>query len=180
MKLFICLYATILFAATTVHAQKIFSTNTAQLSFYSKAPLEEIKAINNEGESKMLQSNGQLIFAVLIKGFVFKNELMQEHFNENYLESTKFPKAVFKGYVTNIASIDFTKDGSYNATIAGDLTIHGITQKIQSAATINIQNSKVLLSGKFNINLKDYNITGLYIGTKIAPQVEITVNCKYE
>jgi polyisoprenoid-binding protein YceI len=128
----------------------------------------------------MLQKNGQVVFSVLIKGFVFKNALMQDHFNENYLESTKYPKADFKGFITNINAVDFSKDGVYNIVADGDLTIHGITKKVQSPGTLEVKGTNVIVTAKFKVVLKDYNVTGNYIGTKIAPEVEITVNCKYE
>lgn len=162
------------------HAQKLFSTNTGQVSFYAGTPLEDVRAVNNEANSKMLQKNGQIVFSVLVKGFVFKNALMQDHFNENYMESTKYPKADFKGFITNISTVDFTKDGVYNVTAAGDLTIHGVTQKVQVPGTIEVKGGAVTLTAKFKAELKDYNVTGNYIGTKIAPEVEITVNCKYD
>lgn len=161
-------------------AQKLYSTNTGQVGFYAGTPLEDIRAVNNEAESKFLQKNGQIIFAVLVKGFVFKNALMQDHFNENYMESTKFPKADFKGFIANISTVDFTKPGVYNVTAAGDLTIHGVTQKVQTTGTLEVKGSGAVLQTKFKIKLADYNVTGNYIGTKIAPEVELSVNCQYQ
>jgi len=161
-------------------AQKLFATNMGQISFYASTPLEDVRAVNNEADSKMLQKNGQIIFSVLTKGFVFKNALMQDHFNENYMESTKYPKADFKGFITNIASVDFSKDGIYNIIAAGDLTIHGVTQKVQSYGTLQVKGASITIVSKFKVVLKDYNVTGNYIGTKIAPEVEISINCKYE
>ena len=163
-----------------INAQKLLATNTGQVSFYAGTPLEDVRAVNNEADSKMLQKNGQIVFSVLTKGFVFKNALMQDHFNENYMESTKYPKADFKGFITNINTVDFTKDGVYNITAAGDLTIHGVTQKVQSTGTLEVKGTSVIIAAKFKVVLKDYNVTGNYIGTKIAPEVEITINCKYE
>ncbi|HWB24647.1 MAG TPA: YceI family protein [Chitinophagaceae bacterium] len=172
--------ACVVFIAGITHAQKLFSTKTGQISFYAGTPLEDVRAINNETDSKMLQKNGQIIFSVLVKGFVFANALMQDHFNENYMESTKFPKADFKGFITNINAVDFDKDGIYNISAGGDLTIHGITQKVNLNGTLEVKGDNIILLSKFKIALKDFDVTGNYIGTKIAPEVEITVNCKYE
>ncbi len=162
------------------NAQKLFSTQTGQIKFYSSTPLESVEAVNNEAESKMLQKNGQIIFAVLIQGFHFANSLMQDHFNENYMESTKYPKAEFKGYITNISAVNFNADGKYNITTTGDLTIHGVTQKITTTGVLEVSNGKVSVNSVFNIHLKDYQVTGSYIGTKIAEQIQITVDCKYD
>jgi len=64
--------------------------------------------------------SGDFVFRVLIRSFEFEKALMQEHFNENYLESHKFPNASFQGKVTNLSEIDFTKDGTYEATVEGN------------------------------------------------------------
>lgn len=176
-----CLIIILLLAVSIMaNAQKLFSTKTGQVSFYAGTPLEDVRAINNEGDSKMLQKNGQIVFSVLIKGFVFANSLMQDHFNENYMESTKYPKAEFKGFITNIPVVDFNKDGVYNISADGDLTLHGVTKKIHSEGTLQVQGAGITIQSKFKVALKDYNVTGNYIGTKIAPEVEITINCKYE
>jgi polyisoprenoid-binding protein YceI len=105
---------------------------------------------------------------------------MEDHFNENYLESSKYPKAEFKGYITNITTVDFSKNGKYPVTVEGNLTIHGVTQKINGSGFITIYSGKPSINGTFKIKIKEYGISGLYIGDKIANEAEITVNCKYE
>ncbi|MFX8934000.1 hypothetical protein ABTN02_20340, partial [Acinetobacter baumannii] len=81
---------------------------------------ENIEAIHSQVNSK-LTDGGQMAFALLIRGFVFKNALMQEHFNENYMESNLFPKASFNGKIDNIKDIDFSKNGVYQASVSGEL-----------------------------------------------------------
>lgn len=162
-----------------VQAQKVFQTKSGKIKFYSSAPLENIEAINNQVDSK-LATNGQTTFMLGIKGFRFENATMQEHFNENYMESTKFPKAVFLGNITNIASVNFDKDGSYKVSVTGDLEIHGVKKKITIEGTIDIKAGKVAVKSKFNIKLSDFNIKGSLIGEKIAKEVEVTVDCKYD
>ena len=141
---------------------------------------EKIAAINNQTDSKFVGENGQVIFAVLIKGFKFENQLMEDHFNENYMESTKFPKADFKGYITNIKDVNFSKDGSYPVTLDGNLTLHGVTNKVTATGTMKVAGGAPEMEGTFKIKLKDYKVEGLYIGEKIAPEVAITVKCKYQ
>ena len=180
MKRLFILVAAIGLASTCLQAQKIYSTKTGKISFFSNAPLEDIEAKTTEVESKLLASTGQVVFTLLMKGFQFENPLMQEHFNENYVESTKYSKADFKGFITNIKDINFTKDGAYPANVNGMLTIHGVTKEVSSTGTISVNAGKVTAKSKFNITLKDYNIGGSLIGKKIANQIEITVECQYE
>lgn len=165
--------------ATALNAQKILSTKTGSISFFSSATLEDIEAKNSEVESKLLTTNGQVVFSLLIKGFRFDNQMMEDHFNENYLESAKFPKSTFKGFITNIKEIDFSKDGTYPAKVSGDLTLHGVTKKITTNGTIAVKNGKAAAKSKFNIKLKDYGIGGTMIGSKIAENISITVDCQY-
>lgn len=161
-------------------SQKVYSTKSGQISFNASSPIEKIKGVNNQVDSKMIDKNGQIVFMLLIKSFKFENQLMEDHFNENYMESTKFPKADFKGFITNISSVDFSKDGKYPVTADGTLTLHGVSKKVQPTGVISISDGKVSLSSTFKITLKDYNVTGSYIGSKIASDVEINVQCKYE
>ena len=167
-------------AISSINAQKIYATKTGQLKFNATGGIEPITAVNNQVDSKMVDKTGQIIFSVLIKGFKFDNQLMEDHFNDNYLESTKFPKADFKGFIANTTTIDFTKDGKHNITAEGTLTIHGVAQKISVNGILNISGGKVNINAVFKIRIKEYGITGLYIGDKIASDADITLNCKYE
>ncbi len=176
----ISLLVVILFSALTSEAQKVYATKTGQTAFNASSPIEKIAAVNNQTDSKFVADNGQVVFAVLIKGFKFENQLMEDHFNENYMESTKLPKADFKGYITNIKEVNFSKDGSYPVKLDGNLTLHVVTNKVAAAGTMKITGGVPEMEGTFKIKLKDYNVTGLYIGEKIAPEVAITVKCKYQ
>jgi len=117
---------------------------------------------------------------VPIKSFKFKKALMEEHFNENYLESNLFPKAVFKGAVSDISKVKFTTDGIYNVMVSGDLTMHGVTNKVSTAGTLTIKNGVALGSSKFIVKLADYNIAiPKLVKDNISETIEITVNCEY-
>ena len=163
-----------------VTAQKVYATKTGQLFFNATGGLEKIAAINNQVDTKFVETTGQIIFGVLIKGFKFENQLMEDHFNENYMESTQFPKADFKGYIKNIKEVDFTKDATYPIQIEGTLTIHGTPQKVSTNGTLQINEGKPAIVGEFSVKIKDYGIKGLYIGEKIANEAKIKVNCKYQ
>ena len=134
-----------------VQAQHLFSTKTGQVLFNASSPVEKIAATNNQTDSKMVDKTGQIVFNVLIKSFKFENQLMEDHFNENYLESSKYPKAEFKGYITNITTVDFSKNGKYPVTVEGNLTIHGVTQKINGSGFITVAGGKPSINGTFKI-----------------------------
>jgi polyisoprenoid-binding protein YceI len=167
-------------ASYQLNAQKVFATKTGQLFFNATGGIEKIAAVNNQVDSKFVDATGQIIFGVLVKGFKFENQLMEDHFNENYMESTRFPKADFKGYIKNIKEVDFTKEGKYPIAIEGNLTIHGVTQKVNAAGTLEVAQGKPTIIGEFSVKIKDYGIKGLYIGEKIANEAKIKVNCKYQ
>ncbi len=176
----ITLVAAFVFSAFSSTAQKVYATKTGQTVFNASSPVEKIAAINNQTDSKFVGENGQVIFAVLVKGFKFENQLMEDHFNENYMESTKIPKADFKGFITNIKEVNLAKDGSYPVKLEGNLTVHGVTNKVSTTGTMKVAGGVPEMEGDFKIKLKDYNVSGLYIGEKIAPEVTITVKCKYQ
>ena len=163
----------------TLNAQKVFATKSGQIYFNATGALVKIAAVNNQVDSKFVDATGQIIFGVLIKGFKFENQLMEDHFNENYMESTQFPKADFKGYITNIKEINFSKDGTYPIQVEGTLTIHGVAQKTTTKGTLTLAQGKPTIVGEFNVKIKDYGISGMYIGDKIANLAVIKLNCKY-
>jgi polyisoprenoid-binding protein YceI len=175
----VCLVAITTFSLQ-LNAQKVYATKTGQLFFNASGGIEKIAAVNNQVDSKFKDADGQIIIGVLIKGFKFENQLMEDHFNENYMESSQFPKAEFKGYIKNVKEIDFTKDGKYPANFEGSLTIHGIAQKVNTTGQIEIAQGKPTITGEFSVKIKDYGIKGLYIGEKIANEAKIRVNCKYQ
>jgi hypothetical protein len=166
--------------AQTPSAQKVYATKTGQIFFNATGGAVAIAAVNNQVDSKFIDATGQIIFGVLVKGFKFENQLMEDHFNENYMESTQFPKADFKGYIKNIKEVNFIKDGTYPITIEGSLTIHGTAQKVSTNGTLQVAEGKPTITGEFSIKIKDYGIKGLYIGEKIANEAKIKVNCKYQ
>jgi polyisoprenoid-binding protein YceI len=163
------------------YTQNYYMTRSGQISFFSKTPMENIEAINNEVNSMINTATGEIVFAVLIKSFRFEKALMEEHFNENYMESSKIPKATFQGKITNLPFVDFTKEGSYAATAEGDLTLHGVKQPIKATGTMTIKNGKAYLISEFTIRLDDYKIERpSLVAEKIAETIAIKINCQYE
>lgn len=173
MKLFSFILALCIFT-NTVDAQKIFSTRNGKISFTSPAD-EDVKAVNNEVTSR-LADNGQVTFSLLIKGFKFKLAEMQEHFNDQYMESSKFPRADFKGNIVNLKEVNFAKEGSYKVTVKGDLVLHGVTKNITASGTIEIKGGKPVVTCKFPVVLKDYNVSTSGVGQKI----DIDISCQYQ
>lgn len=154
-----------------------FITKNGKVSFYSDAPLEKIEAKNAQMNVALDTQTGDILFKVLIKSFIFEKALMQEHFNENYLESDKFPTSTFKGKIVNLSDIKFATSGTYNAKVTGKLTIHGVTKDVEAQGVIFVSNQAINLKSIFKIKIGDYNITipGAVTG-KIAKEVEITVD----
>lgn len=167
-------------AGNFIYAQKVYNTRTGYISFFSSAPLEDIEAKNTAVWSQLSSANGQYNFEMNMKDFHFENDLMEEHFNEDYVHSDKFPKAYFKGFITNLRDINFSKDGVYNATVKGSLTIHGVTREIIQNGTIEIKGGKAIARSKFKVLRKDYNIGGSLASKMISDTVEITVACQYD
>ena len=174
------LLATMLLVIGAINAQKIFTKN-GRIAFYSKTPLEDISADNNQVMSVLNTQTGELQFSVMVKNFHFKKALMEEHFNDSYLETDKYPKASFKGSITDVSKVSFATDGLYPVTVSGDLTIHGVTKKITAQGSITVKGGKPLGNARFLLSPGDYNITiPKVVRNNIAEQIEVTVSCNYD
>lgn len=164
----------------SIYAQKYY-TKDGTISFFSDAPMEKIEAINKKAASVLDLETGKIEFMVLIKAFHFEKALMQEHFNENYMESSKFPKAVFKGQIADFAGIDLTHEGQHEVNVTGDLTIHGITHEVQTAGIIEMKEATISASSTFEVAVADYDIViPKLVRENIAKVVEIRVSMTYE
>jgi polyisoprenoid-binding protein YceI len=158
-----------------------FITKTGHIKFYSETPIETIEAHNHSVNSALNPETGDFVFKVLIKSFVFEKALMQEHFNENYMESDKFPNATFKGSVVNVADIDFKKDGTHDVAISGDLTIHGVTNAVEEKGVFRIEDGKIHGNSVFSVLLEDYDIkVPGAVKKQISESIEITVEIMLE
>lgn len=167
--------------ATAADAQDRYFTKTGKIEFTSKAPLEDIEAKNKTVTAVLDKKTGALQFSLQMKGFEFEKALMQEHFNENYVESSKYPKAEFKGNVVNNSAVNYSKDGTYNVNVKGKLTLHGVTKDVEAPGTIKVNGGKIDATSTFNIQLSDYNISiPSVVKDKISNNIKITVDTKLE
>lgn len=157
--------------------EKILLTKQASIRFYSHGSAEDIEATNSNVACSFNQSTGQLKFTGLIRGFVFENEMMQEHFNDpDYMNSAAFPKTSFIGTIQNIKSIDFSKDGITKVTATGTLSIHGVSKEISASGSLQIQGGKPTLKSIFKIRRADFGINT----DEIAEELEITVISEFK
>jgi len=173
--------AAMVLATSVSFAQDKFYTKTGKVSFYSKAPLEEIEGKNKTVTAVVDSKTGGIQFAIQMKGFEFEKQLMQQHFNENYVESDKYPKAEFKGTIANNSQINYKKDGTYNAKVKGKLTIHGVTKDVETTGTLKVNGGKIDANSTFNVLISDYNIKiPSIVKEKVSDSIKITVDCNLE
>jgi len=180
MKKFLFIAIAIAVSISPAVAQKYLS-KTAHVSFYSDTPMEKIEAHNRQGTTVVDFDKNEMVFTVLMKSFEFDKALMQEHFNEKYVESATYPKGTFKGKFTPKGAIALTKDGSYPVTVEGTLEIKGKTQPVKAEGLFKVEGGKVSGTSKFKIKLADFDIKipGA-VKDNIAEFVEITVDAKYD
>lgn len=168
------LFFFILMAICFTSSSQQFMTRTGFVGFYSKAALEDIHAENNQVYAIIDAAKKNLAFSLLLKSFIFEKELMQTHFNENYVESDKYPKAIFNGAYTG--DVDLKKDGVYPINLKGTLILHNVTKNIEMPATLEVKAGKILGQAAFKIKPEDYNISiPSVVREKIAKEVAVTV-----
>lgn len=171
------LFIAMVAAAGTMFAQKK-TTTSATINFDATTSLDQLPKAENKTVIAAIDSKkGTLAFEVPMKNFTFGNPKMQEHFNgPRWLDSEKFPTADFKGTITNLKAIDFSKDGTYDADVAGDLTIHGVTKPVKTVGKITISGKAISTTTGFTIKLEDYGVDGPQVAAgKIAKEPKITV-----
>ena len=153
-----------------------YMTDAGNIIFYSHAPLEDITAENKEVASVIDGETGEMAVILKMTAFLFEKGLMQEHFNENYVESEIFPKATFRGSILNNEDVDYTSEGVYQVELQGKLTIHGVTNKISSEGTLEVHSRGILAKAKFLLNPEDYGIKIPRVVRKnIAENMEIRI-----
>jgi len=176
----IIMSALFLTMCASVFGQKYF-TKDGHVTFHSDAPMEKIEAHNKRTTAVLDTETGAIEFALLIKSFQFEKALMQEHFNENYMESDKFPKAVFKGQIVNRDEVDFDSDGSYQADVKGQMTIHGVTKEVVAAGMFNVKNGEISADAVFVVKCEDYDIKiPNVVAENIAKEISVKVNIELE
>ncbi len=177
---FLCIIC-VLSSFFSLQAQHKYFTRNGHISFFSKTPVENITADNKQVASILDATSGELVFSVLMKSFQFPKALMQEHFNESYIESDKYPKSTFKGKIQNIQAIDFTKEGVYAVDVTGDLTIHGVTKPVKAGGTLEVKDNNLYAKSLFTVAVADYNIQiPKIVQDNIAKNIDIQVDLVYE
>lgn len=172
----IAILTLITLAGTQIASAQKYMTRTGKVSFFSSTKVENIEAFNNEASAVVDSKTGSMVFIVPIKSFKFEKALMQEHFNENYMESGKFPKSEFKGKIDNLSAVDFKKDGIYKVNVSGNMTMHGVTKPVKTNGTIKVAGSSITLNAKFDVSPADHGIKiPATVADKIARSVEVTV-----
>ncbi|RYM35789.1 YceI family protein [Brumimicrobium glaciale] len=156
-------------------------TRTGTIQFFSETDIENIEAINNQVSSVIDAENGEIAFSLLMKAFTFEKALMQEHFNEKYVESEKFPKAKFKGKIINFSSAELSENPK-EYTIKGSLTIHGVTKEIEEKISLSKTNSNHIIGTSTFIAIpEDYEIKiPSIVRGNISKTIEIKVKMDYE
>lgn len=189
MKKIIVVLAACLSLNTNAQIYTAKSGATA-ISFYSEAPLENIEAQNKGAIIVLKASSNEIQVRVTIQNFKFKNALMEEHFNENYMETDKkvevngaatYPNryAEFKGKINE--AVDYTKDGETKVTVTGKLNLHNVTKDVTMEGTMTKKGNEMMILSKFKIKVADYNIKvpSMYV-KNIAEEVEVTINSTLE
>jgi len=176
MKKILSLMAITVLAVTSSTAQKYF-TKEGNITFHAGTKVEDIDATNATATCVVDASTGDMEWSTLVKGFKFKRALMEEHFNENYMESNTYPKATFKGKIENISSVKFTADGTYKVKVTGKLTMHGETKDVATDGVITVKAGKITADSKFYVNPGDYKIAvPSAVQDKISNNVEVVVS----
>jgi polyisoprenoid-binding protein YceI len=181
MKKTALFYLLLTVTLSMTYGQHRYFTKTGKISFFSHTPMEDIDATNNQVTSFIDIESGEIVFAVLMKSFKFNKALMEEHFNENYVESDKYPKATFEGKILDYDKSRFEKKEPYEVIIQGKLTIHGETKEIEENAILTMEKGKLAGNAKISIDLYDYKIDiPKVVKENIAESVEITIEMVYE
>lgn len=159
---------------------KLISTKT-HIKFFSHTSVEDIEANNYASVGTVQPETGEVIFSVPMQSFEFEKALMQKHFNsDNFLDTKAFPKSKLKAKIVNLSAINFAKNGSYPATVEGELTIKGVTSPVTIEGIIKILDGTANIESMFNVTLADYGITFSKgkPSTNVAKIIEVTVHAE--
>jgi len=171
---------TIAFLVTAVFgsiAQDKFFTRDGFVKFYSSTPVEDILAENNKLTAVLDESTGKIEFAALMKAFKFEKALMEEHFNENYVESSTYPKATFKGEIVGFKKGAYASETEVKAK--GTLNLHGVEKQVEIPGTIQKSGDGYVIKSKFMVKPEEYKIEiPNTVRDNIAKEIEVTVDAK--
>jgi len=178
MKKIVLLLAVVTAFISEVSAQ-IFMTQAGEASFFSPTPVEDITAVSKAAKYILNTKTQDIQAKIAMTSFIFEKPLMQEHFNENYVESEKYPHAIFKGKINE--KIDFSKDGEHTVTVTGIMSMHGVDKEYTIPGKLIVKGEQINISSTFKIKFADHNIVipSLYTGV-IPPDTEVKINSVLE
>jgi hypothetical protein len=180
MKRSIYLLFIFLSVSILTNAQNILFTKTGHVYFLSHTDALNIDGNNNQVTSFFNTETGEIVFQMLIKSFKFTLATAEEHFNETYMESDKFPKASFKGTIVNLKDINCKTDGNYKVTVKGDMNIHGVSRPIEQEGIITVKDGKIMASSAFEISIDDYSIkVPKIVEDRVAKKVDVKIDLEY-
>lgn len=166
---------------TGASAQGKYYTKQGSVAFDATAGAEKVRATNNSAICVLDASTGALQVSILLKGFEFEKALMQEHFNENYAESDKYPKCEFRGQVLDNNEVAYARNGSYNARVKGMLTMHGETREVTADAKFIVKDGKIQAVADFDIPLADYHIAiPSLVKDKVSDHPKVHIDCSLQ
>ncbi|NJN41324.1 MAG: YceI family protein [Flammeovirgaceae bacterium] len=172
------LYTIILLTIANIVLAQKYTTESSEVSFFSKATMEDIKAANTKAKSIFVKDSGEVAFSIPIKDFEFDKNLMKEHFNEKYMETDKYPNSTFQGKITGYNS-EITDE--QQAKAIGKLSIHGITKEVAIDGIIQFNEGKISMNSKFTIKLEDYKIKiPQLLWQNIAEEIEVSIEFIYK
>lgn len=175
------LLAFTLLTVLSARAQPVYMSKSAVISFFAGTAVEDIDATNEKALSFFNTETGEVVISIPNKDFHFRRSLMEEHFNENYMETGKFPKSEFKGKINNIKSFNFTEAGPFQVSVTGQLNIHGVSKERTIDVTVRKEGNRLIAETKFKVQLEDHKIDRPKIlWEKIAESVEVNANLAYE
>jgi hypothetical protein len=181
MKKRMILFLVILPLWVNLLSQGKFLCNEGHITFFSHTAIEDITAENKEVASVIDSESGEVAVIVKISAFQFEKKLMQEHFNENYMESEQFPKATFMGKIVNNGEIDYAGPGAYSIKVEGDMTIHGVVQEIAEEGKLEVRTDGIVVTMEFLLDPSDYGIKIPRVVRKnIAERLQITISLAHE
>jgi len=168
----------ILLISSQLFSQERYLTKEGYISFFSHSLVEDIKADNYQVLSIIDKKTGEIAIQLLMKSFMFKKALMQEHFNQSYVESYTYPKATFKGFIINLKELD-NQNGALE--IKGILSIHGKEKEISIKANVQILKDQINLSGNFMVEVADFDIKiPIVVRNNIAKTIKITFDLQHK
>ncbi len=178
MKSFYVMAVMMVFLLHPLVGQKYYS-KAGRIQFVSEAPMEKIEATNNSALIVLDGATGRMDLSVLIKGFQFEKALMQDHFNENYMESRLYPKGLFSGTILNMKEINFGKDGNYTARVQGELTLHGVTKAMTTSGQISVKAGKIYATSTFDLTIADFKVEiPKVVKDNVSKTVHVTVSAE--